>query len=1348
MIRNFIIGFALLVGVSSQAQQPQFTLNLTSTAETCLGNGIIAGSVDGVTAGADVDFVLYKFPDLTTPVATAIGTAPDYSFSFSVGEGQYRVVATQNSNGQTESIAGIAVVTDNKNPVTPPTTNISHTILCGDDGVITINVTQGAVSTYELLQEQNGSLSQVYPPQTGNTFSGLTPGVYIISMIDALCGNTVNMTYTIAGITLDPVEFLGYEAEPNFGGGCDASAVTIKQGIQIPKDAFPVTVTFITYPPDGSTPVEQTQTISYTGSADPDQIVVEQDIPYFPGTYFFNVVVSNACGTLYTFDTGDQPVFFEMEVNAKIAETICHGIDVTVGNFQGGSYKIVFLEKPPFFVASVDGLDPIIDPLPHDGPFTEPKTTFGTFNFYRHDSNGNLMFDSNGDPIPELTGHYVIEVTDFCGNIKIFEFDIADEIQEPNLFAVPIPTTPNNTNSFLNCIDLGNLVIQHEINLEEVYIVGGPADFNEFLTNHVEPDPNLQPITYPIDISAYIKHPSPNTPETMLNFDGSKGTLVVDGEFFPLVGIGTYQIKIIDVCQNEFIVDVELGTYLGDEAAFTIETSPGCGNLSGFDIASILDEDSGKITAVIVNEAPADFYTDFSFLETDPGVFDAFPYSYSVPNADPSLPGIGHIMIGDLPPGHYVFDIRVACNFGLYEFDVPEYISETDVTITHGCGIFDFKFDHTRNNTPNFPDLEIYTLWLLVDPSTDTWTEIRNDFKPNEMVYNVNLQGQFKITKQYATYFNDGSGPSIKLCDETLIEFEVINAPGIKDIHSVSCASGGSEAIVDAEGAEPLSYYIVDNDDNVIVDNGQSSIFTNLAPGTYRFRVQDSCGSSEFGVHQVGDPVAFSITASNICDGQNGSVSVQCYSIFTYEWYKVENGTETLVGTGCQLDFTPFDVNNNLGMYKVKIIYANDPSSCANQELLYDLQLSTPVAGGDATVTLCHTDQNIDLFTLLVPPYDLGGTWEDVDSTGALSGNTFATQGIALGTYKFRYFIDDCSGFSEALVTITLVDVPDLPTIAPIPDTCEGEDLQLSIQGANSQYTYTWTAPNGDTYVGADILISGTTLADIGTYSVVASLSNCDSPIATIDVNLNPIPMFDISGDTEICVGSQTTDLSIIGGFDVNIATYEWSSNGNVIGTDPILTVDDIGNYTVAVTLDGCTFSRTIDVIEKNNIDISLFAGCDIRNQFSIEVVNLNDFAGASFEWTDPNGGLVGSGTSISLNALSPLGVYQVMITDSEGCVNRQSVDVTSIDCMIPKGVTPNNDGFNDSFDLSNYDVSKLKIFNRYGKEVYSASNYTDQWHGQTSDSNKLLPSATYYYIVTFTDGSKKTGWVYLNREE
>ena len=91
--------------------------------------------------------------------------------------------------------------------------------------------------------------------------------------------------------------------------------------------------------------------------------------------------------------------------------------------------------------------------------------------------------------------------------------------------------------------------------------------------------------------------------------------------------------------------------------------------------------------------------------------------------------------------------------------------------------------------------------------------------------------------------------------------------------------------------------------------------------------------------------------------------------------------------------------------------------------------------------------------------------------------------------------------------------------------------------------------------------------------------------------------------------------------------------------------------------------------------------------------------------------------------------------------------DATNVGCMIPKGISPNNDGLNDSFDLDGFNVTKLSIFNRYGQEVYSRTNYTDEWFGQTNSGDEL-PTGTYFYSMERSNGESKTGWVYVNRQE
>ncbi len=74
----------------SFSQLSNFTLNVTSTPETCLGNGALNFSVTNTVTGSNIDYSIYLLPNVTTPIATI--TASSLT---GLNAGNYRVVATQ-----------------------------------------------------------------------------------------------------------------------------------------------------------------------------------------------------------------------------------------------------------------------------------------------------------------------------------------------------------------------------------------------------------------------------------------------------------------------------------------------------------------------------------------------------------------------------------------------------------------------------------------------------------------------------------------------------------------------------------------------------------------------------------------------------------------------------------------------------------------------------------------------------------------------------------------------------------------------------------------------------------------------------------------------------------------------------------------------------------------------------------------------------------------------------------------------------------------------------------------------------------------------------------------------------
>lgn len=79
---------------------------------------------------------------------------------------------------------------------------------------------------------------------------------------------------------------------------------------------------------------------------------------------------------------------------------------------------------------------------------------------------------------------------------------------------------------------------------------------------------------------------------------------------------------------------------------------------------------------------------------------------------------------------------------------------------------------------------------------------------------------------------------------------------------------------------------------------------------------------------------------------------------------------------------------------------------------------------------------------------------------------------------------------------------------------------------------------------------------------------------------------------------------------------------------------------------------------------------------------------------------------------------------------------------IIPNVITPNGDGLNDRFEILTSDgnafsletAPSLLIYNRYGKVVFEASRYINQW-----DANDLT-DGLYFYSLQFNSGESFVG--------
>ena len=93
-----------------------------------------------------------------------------------------------------------------------------------------------------------------------------------------------------------------------------------------------------------------------------------------------------------------------------------------------------------------------------------------------------------------------------------------------------------------------------------------------------------------------------------------------------------------------------------------------------------------------------------------------------------------------------------------------------------------------------------------------------------------------------------------------------------------------------------------------------------------------------------------------------------------------------------------------------------------------------------------------------------------------------------------------------------------------------------------------------------------------------------------------------------------------------------------------------------------------------------------------------------------------------------------------------------TLEINVSQAITPNGDGVNDTwviYNLGNHPGSIVRVFNRWGKEVFYSNDYQNNWTGHYKDNSEKLPtSGSYFYQIDLGgDGSiDAQGWLYITQ--
>ena len=424
---------------------------------------------------------------------------------------------------------------------------------------------------------------------------------------------------------------------------------------------------------------------------------------------------------------------------------------------------------------------------------------------------------------------------------------------------------------------------------------------------------------------------------------------------------------------------------------------------------------------------------------------------------------------------------------------------------------------------------------------------------------------------------------------------------------------------------------------------------------------------------------ATTTTTNVLCNGGNGTVNVSA-----------NGGTAPYTGTG---SFTVV-----AGTYNYTVTDANGCTATATATVTQPTLLSISMSNTNVSCNAGANGTATATVTGGVAPYTY--VWSNAAVTSSITG-------LSAGTYSV--VATDANGCTNTgSVNITQPSALQQNTTSTNV-TCNGGDNgtgTITVTGGTSPYTYLWSNGNSNAFANG---------LPAGSYTVTATDANGCTILGRVTITQPTAIAITFTKTTITCFGGNngSASASVTGG--VAPYSYQWSS-GEVISS---ISNKTAGNYTVTVTdANGCKMSKIVCIIQNAQITANAVINhvtCNGGTNGSSVLTTSGGTAPYTYAW-------VGGGTGNSI-ANKPAGIYNVLITDVNGCTNYKCVIITQ-----PTAIG-----------LTTTKTNAINGTSATGTATVSATGgtgaYTYLWSSgetTTSISNKL-PGA---YTVTVTDAN------------
>ncbi len=1158
--------------------------------------------------------------------------------------------------------------------VTPPqlisiiaTTAISGTATlttpytCVTNGVITVSGVSGGTPPYTYSLDG-------FTFQSGTTFSGLTDGIYTVTIRD---GN--NCTFVTAPITIDP---LNPPTDLTFSN----------TPLSCPAITTDVTITGTT---GGTWPLE------YQITAPAASATAYQSSNVFlglsPDTYTFQVRDANNCVYSESYTIAPLPPISVSTVLTKDLDCTVSPDASIVGTISGGA-------SPFTYAVSFNG-GAYISLGVTGTPFTYTTAADGTYQFEVTDANGCSAV-SNVQTINAITLPEIISVVQTQPILCHGDSNAAIQITINN--AVGTPPFVINVNNDTTSTNYGTQTSGLPAGTYTITLTDSKSCTDTETIVITEPSPITFDLTK-VDITCNNPGGSSLGSITVENVAGGTApfTYYITNNFndviagnpyaavsnenhtFNIINFGTYTINVVDANGCSLSQQIVIASPPSDLLIDVTTVVPDCasGGTAIVEAISAVGSGSYEFGILEFNSAP---YTS-TFFPSDVG----FPNRRTFTNL---IPGVVYtFVVHDLVTDCYYVksaDAPIASASTLTSSVVPNNV----VCIGESNGSVTFTIDNFDSTTTSV-DYTIYTAYtnVLVDGPTN----LPVTFGTPETVTTPS-PGTLAVGQYYIVFTENGTG-AFNGCQSATAIFEITESAIDLDItatvdKNANCnPNSGLISAIATNGTAPYLYQITTSAIPPLATDplwASASTF-NVDANSYYVHVIDANGcikSTPVLVLPADPEPVITATVANQCTVTEGNfeidVALTTAGIAPYS-YSIDGGV-------FQTRTAPFTISNLAsGIHTVEIQDANGCGNTVTVTIEAPIDLIPTVTAlascndndGEITVT---GSGGTGTYTYAISPNPV---------TISLSGNVFS--GVPSGTYTVTITDTTTLCSEDAIIVVPTATLPTITT-TPTPVTCftnNDGSFELNVSGYSGAYNYEVFDSSSTSVFGVVAANTSTNPQPVtgllaGTYSIVITetaspfCSNTGSVIIQSPADALSVVATETSNVT--CDNNSGTITAVASG---GWGTYEYELTGaTTVAYSPNGTFTNLsaGIYTVNVRdAGGCIVSETVPLNVPPPITATVTADSPLLSCFgdtngTITVSAISGGEGSNYSYTlNMTSPTVSTSGPQSSNVFTGLGAgtYNVVVTDGYNC-RFPSADIiisepTQIQASLVTATTP-----------------------------------------------------------------------------